>query len=202
MAPKLTKEFAQKLMEIKGEVRGVAFRTDTEYILREKGEEDLKKLEDKMARLGYPIKYKKIETMTFYPIGLRPLSLLVVRELFNFDDSTIKKMGFFATKSSFIIRIFVLPFLSLKKVFFEEAPKIWKKHFTIGQIVPVELNEEKRYGILRVKNLNLHPIYCIYLAGYFCGILEMLLRGYKISCKETKCFFRGDEYHEYLLEWR
>jgi len=60
MAPKLTKEFAQKLMEIKGEVRGVAFRTDTEYILREKGEEGLKKLEDKMARLGYPIKYKKL----------------------------------------------------------------------------------------------------------------------------------------------
>lgn len=202
MNQELTKEIAQKLMEIKGEARGVTLRTDMEYILKEKGEEGLKKLEEELENLGYPIKYKEIETMGFYPVGLRILSLLAIKKIFNFDDEKIKEMGLLATKVSLIIKLFVKYFLSIQKVFFQEGPKIWKRHWTIGELVPVELNEEKKYAILRLENFTLHPLYCIYLGGYFCGILQMLVKASQITFEETKCIFKGDEYHEYLIKWK
>jgi len=202
MNQELTKEIAKKLMEIKGETRGVVFKTDTEYVLKEKGEEGLKKVEEELEKLGYPIKFKEIETMAFYPIGLRAISLLVIKEVFNFDDEKIKEMGLFATKTSLVIKIFLKYFFSVQRVFSKESPKMWKKHWSVGELIPVELNEEKKYSILIVKDFNLHPVYCCYLRGYFCGIMQMLIKSPQITSEETKCFFRGDEYHEYILKWK
>jgi len=202
MVQELTKETAQKLMGIQGEVRGVTFKTDIEYILKEKGEEGLKKVEQALERLGCPIRYKEINTMTFYPVGLRALSLLVIKQIFDFTNEEIKKMGFFATKVSLMIKLFTRYFLSLQRVFFKEAPRIWKKHWTLGELVPVELNEEKKYAIMKLENFNLHPIYCHYLGGYFCGVLQLIIKSTQITSEETKCPFLGDQYHEYLIRWK
>jgi hypothetical protein len=191
----------EKLMKIKGEVRGAVFKTDAGYILKEKGKEGLKKVEEELEKLGYPIKFKEIKTMGFYPVGLRALSLLVVKKVFNFDDEKIKEMGFFATKISLIIKIFIRHFLSAQRVFSREAPRLWKEHYTIGELIPVELNEEKRYAILRVKDFNVHPILCTYLGGYFCGVLQMIEKCSRVTFEERKCTFKGDDYHEYLLKW-
>jgi len=201
MSQELTKELVQKLLGIKGEVRGVVFRTDREYVLRKKGEEYLEKVEKELEKLGYPIKYEEIKSMNFYPIGLRILSLLVIKEVLNLNDDAIKEMGLVATKSSLIIKILAKFFFSLQRVFATEAPKIWKKHYTIGEIEPVELNEEKKYAILRLKDFKVHKIMCTYLEGYFCGIGQLIIKTSKIESKETKCPFLGDEYHEFLLTW-
>ena len=198
----ITKEEIDKLIETKTQARGVVFKTDTEYILGEKGEEGLKKLEEELEKLGHPIKYKEIKSMEFYPAGLRALSLLAIKKTFGFDDKKIENMGLVATKKSIIVKLFVRFFLSLERVFFKEAPRIWQKHWTAGELVPVELNEEKKYAILRLENFNLHPLYCsVYLQGYFAGILQMLIKSPKMTCQETKCSLKGDEYHEYLLKW-
>jgi len=202
MDQELTKELAKKLTEVEGEVRGVVLKTDGEYVLKEKGEEGLKKVEEELEKIGYPIKYREIKTMEFYPVGLRVISLLVIKSVFNFDDEKIKEIGVFATKVSLIIKIFTRYFLSVERVFFIEAPKIWRKHWTKGDLIPIELNEEKKYAILRLQNFSLHSIYCVYLGGYFCGVLSMLLRATKMIPEETKCVFRGDEYHEYLIKWQ
>jgi len=202
MEQKPTKEQAQKLMKIKGEVRGVTFKTDIEYILREKGEGGLKEVEQALEKLGVNLKYKDIKTMDFYPVGLRVLSLLVIKDVFNFSNDKIKEMGLFATKVSLIIKLFTRYFLSLQRVFFKEAPRIWKKHWTVGTLLPVELNEKEQYAIIRLKNFNLHPIYCHYLGGYFCGVLQLIIKSTQITSEETKCSFLGDEYHEYLIKWK
>lgn len=198
----LDKKVIQDLMKIEGEARGVVFKTDAEYILKEKGEDGLKKLELEFAKLGFSIKFKEIKSMNFYPVGLRAISLLVIKKIFSFDDEKVKEMGLFATKTSLIIKLFIKYFFSIQRVFFEEAPKIWRKHWTVGELNPIKLDEKEKYGILRVKNFNLHPIYCCYLEGYFSGILQMLIKTQKITCEETKCPFRGDEYHEFLLKWQ
>jgi len=201
MNQELTKEIAKKLMEIKGEARGVVFKTDIEYILGEKGEEGIKKLEDELEKLGYPVKFKEIKTMEFYPVGLRAISLLAIKKVFNFDDEKIKEMGFYGTKISLIIKFFIKYVFSFQRVFFKESPKIWREHWTIGEMAPVELNEEKKYAILRLKDFNLHPIYCRFLEGYISGLIQLMVKSPKIICEETKCTFRGDEYHEYLIKW-
>jgi hypothetical protein len=197
----LTKEIAKKLMKIKGEVRGVVLKTDAEYILREKGKEGVKKLEEELDKLGCPIKFEEVKTMAFYPVGLRALTLLTIKKVFNFDDEKIKEMGFFATKTSLIIKIFTRYFFSVQRVFSKEAPRFWKKHYNIGELIPVELSEEKKYAILRLKDFDIHPILCRYLGGYFCGITKMVIKSPQINFEERKCTFRGDKYHEYLLKW-
>lgn len=201
MNEELTREIAQKLMAIEGEVRGVALKTDAEYVLREKGETGLKAAEAELAAVGYPIKYKEIQTMDFYPVGWRALSLLAIKKALGFDNEKIKEMGLFATKVSLIIKLFVKYFFSTQRVFFKEAPGIWHKHWTVGELEPVELDEQKKYAILRVKGFNLHPIYCYYLRGYFSGIFQMIIKTSQITAEEKKCTLAGDEYHEYLFKW-
>jgi hypothetical protein len=67
MNQELTKEIIKKLMEIKGEAKGVTFKTDAEHILKEKGDEGLKRLEAELESLGCPIKYQQIKAMAFLP---------------------------------------------------------------------------------------------------------------------------------------
>jgi len=197
----INKEIINNLMKIKGEVRGVVLKTDEEYILKEKGKAGLEKVEQRLKELGHPIKYKEIRTMDFYPVGLRILSLLTLREVFNFSDEEIKKIGTFATKMSLIIRLFTKYFLSVRRVVMKESPRIWSKHWTVGKLVPIKLDEEQKYAVLRVEGFDLHPIYCIYLEGYFAGILQMLVKSPKVDTKETKCAFKGESYHEFLIKW-
>jgi hypothetical protein len=140
--------------------------------------------------------------MGFYPVGLRILSLLVIREVFNFDDEDIRKMGTFATKKSLIIRLFMKHFLSMRRVVMKESQKMWSKHWTVGKLVPVELDEKQKYLVARVEEFNLHPVYCIYLEGYFAGIVHMLVKSPKVDSKETKCAFKGGPYHEFIVKWQ
>jgi len=198
----IVKEEIQKLMKIKGEVRGAVFGIDREYILKEKGEKGLKKVEEELEKLGYPIKYREIQTFNYYPVGLRVLSLLVIKKVFNFNDEKIEEMGFFGTKISVIIKFFIKYVFSPKKAFNAQTSKLWREHWTIGDLIPVELNEEKKYAILRLQNFSLHPIYCTYLKGYFPGPFQLMIKSSKMTCEETKCLFRGDEYHEFLIKWQ
>jgi len=202
MNQELTKEIAQKLLEIKGEIRGVDLKTDAEFVIKEKGKEGLKKVEEELKELGYPIEYGKIETMNFYPGGLKALSLLAIKKTLNFSDEKIMEMGVIAPKISIIIKLFIKHFFPIRKFFFQESPKIWKEHWTTGEFIPVELDEEKKFAVARVKDFNLHPVYCTYLRGYFSTFTQITVGGREIICQETKCPFRGDEYHEYLIKWK
>lgn len=202
MSKILNKEIIDKLMEIKGEARGVVLKTDEEYILKERGRKGLEELEKRLEELGHPIKYNQIKTMDFYPVGLRVLSLLAVKEVFNFNDEEIRKMGTFATKVSLIIKLFMKYFLSMRRVVMKESPKMWSKHWTVGKLVPIRLDEKQKYAVIRVEGFDLHPIYCTYLEGYFAGIVEMLVKESKIDSQETKCALKGDPYHEFTVKWQ
>lgn len=196
----LDKKTVQKLLKIPGEARGVILKTDGEFILREKGEGGLEKLERELEGLGCPIKYREIEAMGFYPLGWRIVSLLAIKKVFEeFDDQKFKEMGAAAPKVSLVIKLFMQYFLSLRSTF-EQTPRMWRKHYTVGNLAPVELDEKKKVIILRLQNFDLHPIFCSYLCAYFGEIIKIVVK--KISsCQETKCFFRGDECHEYLFRW-
>jgi len=200
MSQELTKETIEKLLSIKGETRGVALKTDEKFILREKGEEGLKMVEDELVKIGHPIKYSEINSMDFYPISLRILSILVIQKVFYFDEKKIKEMGAAAPKVSMMIKLFMQYFLSLKKTF-EQVSKMWRKHYTAGEVEVGELDEKNKKIIIMLKNADFHPIFCIYLNGYFLSILEMIVKASGL-CQETKCSFKGDKYHEFYLKWQ
>ncbi|MFQ6049758.1 MAG: hypothetical protein ACE5J0_01830 [Candidatus Paceibacterales bacterium] len=198
MAGEFTKETVRKLMEIEGEVRGAVLKLDGEYVLREKGKEGLKKLESELDKMGSPIEYEKIKVMDFYPIGLRIISLLAIKEIFGLSDERIKEMGAEAPKSSLIIKLFMKYFAS-PSLTVKQAPLMWEKHYTRGKLAVTEFDVKEKRATLRLENLDLHPILCQYLGGYFSTVVKMVL-GVPVSVRETKCPFRGDKYHEYFLK--
>jgi len=197
---KITKETAKKFISLPGETRGVAIKVDWEFILRKEGEEGLKKLEEKMAEFGYPLKFKEIKTMGFYPIGLDALSMAVISEVFNYDKQKIIEMGEAGPKFSIFLKVFLKYFVSPKQVI-DQVPKMWREHYSVGDLIVVEFNEDKGYAIIRLENFKLHKIHCHTLLGYFSKILEMIVNA-KVSGEERKCIFDGDGYHEYFLKWK
>lgn len=195
----IPKEELEELKKIKGEVRGVALRDDAEFIFCNKGEEGIRKLEEAMACFGYPIKYKEVRTMDFYPLSMDAVNLVLIQKLFDFDNKKIQELGSFLARASFILRLFMKYFGSLATVA-KEAPRMWRKNYTIGDLEVKDFDEKKKYAIIRLREFRLHPLYCQVFTGYFTNVLQMILKR-KPLCEETKCMFGGDEYHEFLLKW-
>lgn len=200
MEEKLTKELAKKLMSIEGETRGSSFICDAEYVLKKKGKEGLKKVEEKLKEIGYPIEYKKINNMEFYPVGLRVLSLLAIKEVFNWTNDDIKELCAFAPKISFIVRLFIKFFYSPSEMV-KKSFQMWREYFTKGELEVVKADFKKKEFIFRIKDFSLCPTHCKCLEGFVTSFLKMIVNPKKIECKETKCTFKGDKYHEYLLTW-
>lgn len=196
----ISKEEISRLMQIKGEVREIALRNHKDFIFKEKGLEGLKKLEEAINSIEGITKQEKLKAWEFYPIGLEIIELLAIKKIFNFDDEKIKEIGAFGSKVSFIIKLF-FKYIGSIKLLAREAPKIWRKYYTIGDLVVKDINEDKKYIILDVKNFNVHPIHCLHLGGYFSSMVKIASGGKVVSCEETKCAHRGDECHEFLLKW-
>jgi len=196
----LTKQEAEKIMKIEGNIRGEGILTDVEYAREREGEEGVKKVEKRLAELGYPIKFKEIQSLDWYPQGLDILKILVMKEVFNWTDKDIFEMGTFGPRVSFLVRMLIKYFISAKKSF-GESPNYWKQHFDFGELEAHEFNEKKKHIVFRVKNYKTHPVMCIILAGYFLQMSKYVLKSKEVTIKETKCIFKGDPYHEYIVNW-
>lgn len=201
MELKTTKEEIKKLIKIPGKVRGQVFLTDFAYIREKKGEEGIKLLKKKMTEWDDPIDYDRIEAIDWYPLGLRVVSLLAIKEVFNWEEKQIFDLGNAAPKFSFIVKMLMKTFSSLEKVF-NESPKYWQRHYTKGVFENYKVDLKKKYVILRLKDFKIHPILCSFYAGYFLGITQYAIKSEEITIKETKCSFKGDPYHEYLIKWK
>lgn len=197
---KITKDEVEKFLKIPGAVRGVVFKTDFEYVKERLGLEGVNTLKAKIKEWDIPIDYERIKVTNWYPIGLRVLSLLVIKEVFNWRDDEIFNLGNSAPKHSFVVAMLMKHFLSFQKTF-EAAPKYWKHHYTVGEMEPAVFNEKEKYALIRLKNFRIHPIFCTFLKGYLLRIAQFGLKAKQISIKETKCQFQGDSYHEYLVRW-
>lgn len=195
----LNKEIAKELMKIKGEVRGFSLKSDAEFIVQRKGEDGLKKLEEEMARVGQPIKYKEIKPTNFYPIGLKALTLVAIKKVFNFKEKDFMELGKWGSKFSFIVR-FWIGYMGSIALLAKAGPKMWRKYYTVGDIeIIVEYDRKKGYAREIIRNFNLHPLFCQMHKGYLISITRAMIKK-EVTCEEIKCVHRGDEYHEFLVK--
>jgi len=194
----ISREEFNKLMKIKGETIGIAIREHKKFILNQEGREGLKKVEDIISDIGYP-EYRNIKPRKFYPIGLYTLTLIVAKRVFNWDDEKFEEMGRFNAKMSLILRI-LMRFLVSLDVAAGKVPIMWRRYYTVGNLRTMEYDKEKRYVILRLEDFTLHPFHCKLQAGYFSTIVQIIVKDI-VTCEETKCVHKGDEYHEFLLKW-
>lgn len=196
----VTDEDINKILNAEGEVRGVVFKTDRRFITDTAGEEGIKKVEAELEKMNCPFNYEEeADNMSFYPIGMRVLSIIAISKAFGLDKEGVIKMGSNAPKFSLMIKFFMRYFLSPEKIM-EKAGEMWEKHYTVGKLECVEMNSEENFIRARLYDINLHPILCDYLIGYFSSVIKMGV-GKDGKGEEIKCIHQGDDYHEFTIKW-
>lgn len=195
----ISKERLEYLSSLPGEVKGMGMKTHADFILKEEGPEGLKKLEESMEEVGYPVKYEELKRMAFYPLAMEALTIEFMQKLFDYDEEKFQEIGRFHSKTSWIVKLFMKYFFSFDKMA-KEAPKIWRKYFTTGKLTLVDYSEEKKYTILRVEDFRFHPLHCEIVKGTLSTVIQMMVKG-KVKCEEKKCVYRGDDYHEFYISW-
>jgi hypothetical protein len=195
------KELADEIMKQEGNVKGEVFHTHFSYIHYKEGEAGIQKLEDKLAELGYPLKFKEVKTDQWYKEALSALVIVLAKELFNWSEEDVFEMGNSAPKHSFIVKMFVKHFISVKDVF-ERAEQYWSKHYDFGLLEKGEFNEEKKYITVKIKGYAMHELVTgPYMKGYITRIAQLSLKSSKIETEQTKNIHHGDPYNEYIIKW-
>jgi len=202
MEDKLSPKEVKSLMKIPGNVKGGVILADIDYIKIKGGEKAVEQLKKRMKELGIELTLEEIKPMEMYPEAISVIIVLLAKEILGLNKEGIFEMGRSAVKLSFFLKILTKYFISPKRCF-EESPRYWAKHFDFGEVEPVEFNEIEKYTVIRVKGYKFHPIMCQYHKGYFSEIARLALGGDKeVSIEETKCVFRNDPYHEYVISWK
>jgi hypothetical protein len=196
----ISKEEAKAIATADGDIRGSAFLSDAENIRHRVGEEDFRKFQKTMEGLGYPIDYANIKAMAWYPIGLRALSFLVLKEFFGWEDVDFRELGDNAPKYSFIVK-FMMKFLTSPEAAFSRAPEYWNKYYSVGTLEIGTFDEAERKVILYLRNFKTVPYYCRYLEGFFRRLMQYLRPSDEVRCEERMCEGRGEKYHEFRIFW-
>ena len=197
----ISKEELEEFKKIKGEIRGIALKSALDFVLKKEGRDGLRKVENVMIDLGYPIEHNKISVMNFYPLRIETILFAVIKELFNYNEKDFYEMGKFQFKMPITIRLFMRYLSSLNTVA-RAAPKMWETYFTIGNLEISEYNEKEKYMIVKIEDFYFHVayLYCQIFRGFFPSVIQVVVKT-PVSCEETKCVYRGDGYHEFLLKW-
>ena len=196
----ISKKQARELINIKGKVRGLALKSHAKFVASKLGVANLKKVEKKMADLGYAFDFEEINSMDFYPIGIEGLFLVLCHSELGFKENDFIEMGTFSSKFSLIIKLFAKYFVSVEGIA-EKANKVWREYYTRGILEVVELDAKQGKAVLSLTGLSVHPFHCLHVQGHIQSILQMVL-GTNIEGRETECPFRGDEAHIYNFNWR
>lgn len=195
------KKAALDLKKIKGKIRGEAILNKMAYIRVKKGEPGAAAVEKKLKDLDYTLDLKEVNSLSWYSDAYSILILLIAQDLFGWDDGRIYNMGQNAPRISFIVKLLMKYFVSIERTF-KSAPDNWEKHHNEGSIEDVACQERKKILTFKLKNYRVHPIMCVYLSGYFSAYAEIVLKNQRVQIAETKCMFKGDPYHEFVITWK
>ncbi len=178
--------------------RVATFLPNLEYIKTKRGEDGVKKVMNELLKRGYHYDFRKMKKTSWVSIETRKEFLEVVMDVLGWNEEKIYEMGVNAPKVSFVIRLF-LGLLPTPRRAFENAPGMWKEHYSAGTL---ELGHyEDGYAIIILKDFDISPLFCEYLRGFFKGVSN-LAKVKNMRVEETKCTFRGDKYHEYTFTWK
>jgi hypothetical protein len=195
------KSIIDEVMAKEGNVKGEVFRTHENYICYREGEEGAKKVEEKIEEIGYPMKFRLMKAENWYKEGLSTAVILTAKEIFNWTEEDVYDMGNSAPKHSFIVKMFVKHFVSVKDIF-EKAGQYWEKHYDFGSLEKGEFNEEEKYITIKIKDYSPHEDICgPYFKGYITRIAQLSLKSEKIETEQIKNVFHGDPYNEYKIKW-
>lgn len=187
-----------RLLNLEGQVKGVVFQTDGGYVEKKWGPTAVKLVEQTIREAGGDLEYAKVRALNWYPLGMRAVSLLGIKEQFGLSDEDIKVMGNTAPKFSFIVKLMMKFFLSPKTTI-EHSPDFWNKHYLAGKM-ETEYHGEEQCALVKLYDFNLHPVACKYLEGYFQRIMQYST-GKPVISEEIECPYKGGTGHIFKLSW-
>lgn len=189
-----------RLKSLSGKTIGTGLLEDKKFILFKEGEIGLKKINASLAACGCET-FEQISHSGWYPVSCNLISYFLARKLFGWDDKMMKEMGKNSPKISLLMRSMAKYFISPKKLF-NAASLYWQKFYDVGSLEPVELNLEKKYCILSLKNFPGHGLFCRHLEGVF-EIVSSFLNYKEIKCQEIKCPLKNQgANHVFMITWK
>jgi len=199
---KLTKKEADRIMKVKGNTVGAVLKTDYQFILSKKGEEGVRKVEARLKELNCPVKFKEISTFKLYPESQGCLTMLVMLEVFGWDESKVFDLAYHAPFNSQVTKFIVGNLLSVEKAF-QNASTYWRKFADFGDLSSPEYNIEKKYGVLRLENFKkYHPTAEEYMRVFLIRLFEIITQSKNVKVVLTKSLFKGDTYDEFKITWK
>lgn len=191
------KKTADRLMEKDGEIRGEILLGHLEFVKREEGQGGLDRLIATFEELGYPIDLEEINPMGWIKISWGTMIGVLGKELFDWKDEDVKKMGSFAPKVLTINKLFMRHLVSVDMLL-AGAEKYWKKACTVGKLEIVEKMDG--YAEVDLKDYDYHPVDCLFISGYVETVFGLCTKG-QVEVKELKCIHKGDGVHRFSIIW-
>lgn len=197
----ITKKEAEKILKIKGRIRGLVITTLKDYIISQKGQDGIKKVEKRMEKVGHPFEFKKLSSVKWYPAGFIQLVMLVILDTFGWDDKKNFEIGYQAPINSLLAKLMLRTFTSLE-VAFKVTPKFWKNYTNLGEMNWVERDIKKRRAVLRLTNYpKINEASYEYFRGYLKRIMEIMTKSKNVKVELTKSIYRGDSYDDFTFTW-
>jgi len=200
MAEENKVEILKKVRQTGGNVKGACTRAIFEYLRMAAEEKKIKEIKEKLKFYGYSLDPEKISPVRMYPLDFELAILFVLQEVLGWQEKEIKELGRNVPKLSFIVKFFIRYLVNLE-LGYKSSPVYWRSHFDIGQTETPEFNLKDKYLVLILKNFDLHPIYCVFLTGYFETMAKFILNREKVECFEEECTFKGFPYHKFIIKW-
>jgi hypothetical protein len=198
---KLTKEEADRIMKIKGNVIGAVFKGYEDYIKEYFGKEGITKVEKKLEEIGYPLSFKKISSFRWYPEAHACITCLAMLDVFDLDESKAFDIGYYAPSKSILARLLIRYFRTIETTV-ENFPKYFKKHVDFAEMKCNDFDPKKRVAYWRIINFKkFHPIVYEYIRGYLTRITEMTTNTKNVKVEQTKSLYNNDPYDEFKITW-
>lgn len=203
----LTKEDVHQILSIKGEIRGIM--SHMADAVREKGGRDeLKKVEELLKKLEYPMPYSELSKIRFYKIGKILLYLMAIREVLGWQEKEFKEMGRIVGKNLIIFKL-LSPFLKISKDFvFKDMPRISRKYIKDLKIIPLKADIKKKVVIFKVKGMQADKeskaireakkTAFSYLEGLTASWAQMMLGSESVQCKIQP---ESDYEFKFIITW-
>lgn len=192
-------EEINKIKKLKGKIRGQEIKNHFKCIEELEGKETREKVEKKLDEFGMLPDYKKYKDFKWYPIKIDAAIILVAKEVLGWGTEELKEHGRNLAKISFVKKVFVKYFISIEKML-KNLDKVWEKYFNIGSF-EIKRGEEEKMFRIKIKDFDIHPSFCKVLIGYIAGSLSLIISSNKVEGIETKCTFKGDDFHEFILRY-
>lgn len=196
----VSQEEADRIMKIEGNTRGMVLNVYYDHLLKEKGKQGLKEVEERLRDLGYTFEFKRFSHFQWHRESLVCLVSLVAHGVLEWDESKAFEVGYDAPVRSTFIRLLIQRFFTIGNAC-KNIQSYWRRISDFGEM-KCKLDLEKRNIVIKLYNFKkFHPIVHNFMKGILVRITEILTRKEVRKAEFRKCIFNGDAYDELEIAW-